>query len=415
MKLYLGLDSQRLLVNERSFASYLEFKRRDRGQTLDIVCFNNSLTTGAIAPPNATFKFGVKLKDVYTGNFLFNGTLALSTIDSKYNVPALSAPLDLNTTSLDAAFTNEPAKLEALFEIEWTDGVNVTSSFTVPVFIHNDVIRGNEGVPASLPLFYSAATSDFQATKAQAEAGVDNATWMSPLRTAEAIAELAATDWTSISGKPATFTPSSHTHTIADTTGLQTAIDAKANSSHTHTIADLTQSGATLGQVQTWNGSAWTPTTPTTGAVSYDDLTNKPTLGTAAATDSTDYAAASHTHSIADVSNLQTELNSKQASGSYAAASHTHGNISNSGAIGTTSGVPIITGTSGVLQAGAFGTTSGTFAQGNHTHTFGTTAGTYCQGNDSRLLNLTGGITTVAVVATMPATPSFTTLYIVTG
>jgi hypothetical protein len=52
-----------------------------------------------------------------------------------------------------------------------------------------------------------------------------------------------------------------------------------------------------------------------------------------------------------------------------ASSSHTHGNITNAGAIGSTSGVPIITGTSGVLQAGSFGSTSGTF----------------CQGNDSRL------------------------------
>jgi hypothetical protein len=49
--------------------------------------------------------------------------------------------------------------------------------------------------------------------------------------------------------------------------------------------------------------------------------------------------------------------------------SHTHGNITNAGTIGATSGVPIITGNSGVLQAGSFGTA----------------AGTYCQGNDSRL------------------------------
>jgi hypothetical protein len=48
-----------------------------------------------------------------------------------------------------------------------------------------------------------------------------------------------------------------------------------------------------------------------------------------------------------------------------AATSHTHGNITNAGAIGTTAGLPIITGASGVLQAGSFGTTAGTFAQGN--------------------------------------------------
>jgi hypothetical protein len=48
-----------------------------------------------------------------------------------------------------------------------------------------------------------------------------------------------------------------------------------------------------------------------------------------------------------------------------AASSHTHGNITNAGAIGSTSGLPIITTTSGVLTTGAFGTTAGTFAQGN--------------------------------------------------
>ena len=44
------------------------------------------------------------------------------------------------------------------------------------------------------------------------------------------------------------------------------------------------------------------------------------------------------------------------------------GNITTSGAIGSTSGLPIKTGTSGVLEAGSFGTTAGTFAEGNHTH-----------------------------------------------
>jgi len=49
--------------------------------------------------------------------------------------------------------------------------------------------------------------------------------------------------------------------------------------------------------------------------------------------------------------------------------SHVHGNISNGGLIGVTASLPIITGTGGILQAGAFGTGAGQF----------------CQGNDSRL------------------------------
>lgn len=46
-------------------------------------------------------------------------------------------------------------------------------------------------------------------------------------------------------------------------------------------------------------------------------------------------------------------------------SSHAHGNITNAGAIGATTGLPIITTASGVLTTGTFGYASGTFAQGN--------------------------------------------------
>ena len=55
----------------------------------------------------------------------------------------------------------------------------------------------------------------------------------------------------------------------------------------------------------------------------------------------------------------------------FTPSSHTHGNITNAGAIGSASGLPIVTGANGVLQAGSFGTTAGTF----------------CEGNDARLSN----------------------------
>ncbi len=81
-----------------------------------------------------------------------------------------------------------------------------------------------------------------------------------------------------------------------------------------------------------------------------------------------------------------------------AAASHAHGNVTTDGKIGTTSGLPVKTGTAGVLEAGAFGTTSGTF----------------CQGNDSRLsdsrtptshasTHQTGGADAVANVVNSPS------------
>lgn len=77
-----------------------------------------------------------------------------------------------------------------------------------------------------------------------------------------------AVAWGNVSGKPSTFTPSSHTHAISDVTGLQTALNGKQAA-----------------------GS---------------------------------YAAASHTHTIAQVTGLQTALDGKQAAGSYASASHEH-------------------------------------------------------------------------------------------
>ena len=102
-------------------------------------------------------------------------------------------------------------------------------------------------------------------------------------------------------------------------------------------------------------------------------------LGTAATSASTAFAASSHAHTATDIvsgtladARLSANVvltSDSRLSDSRTPTSHAHGNISNTGAIGVTSGLPIITTTSGVLTTG----------------TFGTTAGSFCQGNDSRL------------------------------
>lgn len=56
---------------------------------------------------------------------------------------------------------------------------------------------------------------------------------------------------------------------------------------HPHTLGDLQQSGALEGQMPAWTQEGWKPKTS-----SYNDLADKPTLGTAAATDATAYATA---------------------------------------------------------------------------------------------------------------------------
>lgn len=74
--------------------------------------------------------------------------------------------------------------------------------------------------------------------------------------------------WSSITGKPTAFAPAPHVHAVADVTGLQAALDAKAALAHTHALSQLTQSGATTGQVVKWNGSAWVPADDTGGGAS---------------------------------------------------------------------------------------------------------------------------------------------------
>lgn len=52
--------------------------------------------------------------------------------------------------------------------------------------------------------------------------------------------------WADVTGKPATFAPATHTHTVANVTGLQAALDAKA------TTAALT---ALTGRVEALEGA----------------------------------------------------------------------------------------------------------------------------------------------------------------
>lgn len=117
-------------------------------------------------------------------------------------------------------------------------------------------------------------------------------------------------DWATITGKPSTFAPATHSHAIADVTGLQTALDAKA------TPADVTAAVSSVIDA----APAALDTLNELAAALGDDANFASTVTTALA----GKAAATHTHVIADVTGLQTALDGKQAAGSYAATAHTH-------------------------------------------------------------------------------------------
>jgi hypothetical protein len=82
--------------------------------------------------------------------------------------------------------------------------------------------------------------------------------------------------WGDVSGKPTTFTPSAHTHTTAEVTGLDTALAGKAAQVHTHVIGDVTNLQTTL------DGKSNISHTHTTSQVTGLDaaLLDKETVGT---------------------------------------------------------------------------------------------------------------------------------------
>ena len=153
---------------------------------------------------------------------------------------------------------------------------------------------------------------------------------------------------------------SSHVHTIANVTGLQTALDGKSDTTHTHAVATTTvnglmssadktkldgvASGANNYVHPTTDGSLHVPATSTTnnlkvlkagatagsiawGNVAYSELTGVPSTFTPAA----------HTHTIANVTGLQTALDGKLATtGTAANSSQLQGFVTATGATANT-------------------------------------------------------------------------------
>jgi len=202
MKLFLDLKNRRFVKSAASNVALdrLILKRRDT-LPIEVVYVEN----GAVATPPAGTTAAVGLKAKFSdSNFL------------AYAAPGQTT-LDLNTLPVEAAFSSNPATVSALLEIKWGAPGTAHRTATLAVELQNAVITGDEGTPAAIP--------DGKASQAEAEAGTDNTKWMTPLRTAQAIAELAPPPtWDSVTGKPATFPPASHNHTSEDITDFAEAV-----------------------------------------------------------------------------------------------------------------------------------------------------------------------------------------------
>jgi len=335
MRLFLDIDSREFLQSP-SFPralTTLALKRRDT-DLIELQFVRDRVVQDL--PTGTTIRLGLKPSAVYTAEFLATGTFTKSGTGT---ATRYLLDLNLNTVALNTAFaaaTPEPVTLAAMLEVEWTSGTNISSSLTLPVTIANDVIRGDEGEPASVPVFYTAETSDLKASQAEAQAGASNAAWMTPLRVFQAIASWVSQNltWSTLAGKPSTFPPSTHGHALGEINNLQSALDAKASTTHSH--GQITAAGA-IGT------AAGRPILTTEGGILVAGQ-----FGTTAG-------------SVCQGNDIRLTNNRTP-------TPHLHGNINDNGEIGALSGLPIRTGTNGRLEVGRFGTEVGDFSPGPHDH-----------------------------------------------
>ena len=235
-----------------------------------------------------------------------------------------------------------------------------------------------------------------------------------------------AVDWSGVSNIPSTFTPSSHTHgnitndgkigttaTLPIITGTDGVLqvgsfgttigtfcegndsrlsDSRTPLSHTHTASDVNLGTFSTDRIPNLDASKIT-----SGIINIDRLPHGALERVIVVADQTArFALTSNDiqngdtvkqtdtnimYFVIDDTNLDSETGYSVYTAGIASAvdwsgvsnipstftpsSHTHGNITNDGKIGTTATLPIITGTDGILQVGSFGTTAGTFCQGN--------------------------------------------------
>jgi hypothetical protein len=102
-------------------------------------------------------------------------------------------------------------------------------------------------------------------------------------------------------------------------------------------------------------------------------------------------SATTSVHGIANTANLVL-TNDARLTDSRTPTAHTHGNITNSGAVGSTANLPLITTTSGAITTGSFGTTANSFCQGNDSRISGIGAGSITTSNANQInLGVYGG------------------------
>ncbi len=154
------------------------------------------------------------------------------------------------------------------------------------------------------------------------ENGEEYLTWYHPVNNPDCEwVKGGVNEWDDIVGKPESFSPAQHIHSLADISDLQNELDAKAEIAHNHAVSSIG------GLQELLDGKS--------------DATHSHSIANIANLQTTldGKSATTHTHSIANVSGLQTALDGKSPTHShpYAASDHSH-----TGFIGSTQPLEIM-------------------------------------------------------------------------
>ncbi len=189
MTIYVDIPS-RTVVDSASLPRPTDSISLKRGDclALEVVFLVNGTPTDLAT--GATGTVGLKESGDYSGNYL--ASASSWTWAGAGTGSYTFSGFNLNTTEINSLFSRDQSDAPAILEIEWVEGSYTTRSNTVPVDLQNNVNQGDEGVPTDgnppYPLPNALLTTSSFASEAQAVAGTDNSTVMTPLRTAEAMA-----------------------------------------------------------------------------------------------------------------------------------------------------------------------------------------------------------------------------------
>jgi hypothetical protein len=443
MRIAIDTDTRKILTWRGVDLASLSMTRGDRFP-LEV----RFVSAGKFAslPDGATGKLMLKRPGAYAADPLAAALGWVKSGEAANTIYTFS--LNLNTVELKSALVGDT--LAMVLEVEWSHGQIVQTSLPLPVVVAQDYIQGSEGVPeAALPGLGTMSTQNANAVNITggsiagvASLEVGAAGGAADLYVGQdgkvGLGTEAPTERLTVSGHidmlggrvkklgtPVDATDAATKGFVdAAISGVQTALDGKQA-----TIASGTAAQYYRGD-KTW--AALDKAAVSLGNVDNTSDASKPvSVATQAALDGKQaagsYAAASHPHAVGDVTGLQAALDAKQAAGSYAAASHPH-DAATTGAAGFMSSADkakldgIATGATaythptsdGNLHVPATGTTnSGRVLRAGATA--GSLSWAALSAADVGAVSTAGGVSAIAVVAALPASPNSTTLYIVTG